>query len=96
MLASRAFGTTSHYDAFYITNRLPELLFTLISGGALASASPPTFTRLLTRNALKEAWSPASSSTNLVIVVMGVLSALAALFAPGVASSQPSVRRDSK
>jgi putative peptidoglycan lipid II flippase len=84
MLASRAFGTTSDYDAFYVANRLPEFLFTLISGGALASAFLPTFSRILTRNAPKQAWSLASSIINLVIIIMGVLSALAALFAPGV------------
>ncbi len=84
MLASRAFGTSSDYDAFYVANRLPEFLFTLISGGALASAFLPTFTRIITQNSREQAWSLASSIINLVIIVMGVLSALAAIFAPTV------------
>ena len=49
MLVSRAFGTQADLDAFYAANRLPELLFLLMAGGALASAFVPAFTGFLTR-----------------------------------------------
>ncbi|MEJ2011843.1 MAG: murein biosynthesis integral membrane protein MurJ [Anaerolineales bacterium] len=84
ILISRAFGTSSELDAYVAANRVPEFLFTIISGGALASAFLPTFARFLTRGDKEGAWSLASSIINLVIIVLGLLSGLAALFAPGI------------
>jgi len=84
ILISRAFGTTGELDSYYAANRVPEFLFALVSGGALASAFLPTFARFLTRGDKAGAWSLASSIINLVIVVLGLLSGLAALFAPGI------------
>ena len=49
ILISRAFGTGSDLDAFYVAQRLPDILFNLAAGGALASAFVPTFTGFLTR-----------------------------------------------
>jgi len=84
ILISRAFGTSSALDSYFAANRVPEFLFTVISGGALASAFLPTFARFLTRGDRQAAWSLASSIINLVIVVLGLLSGVAALFAPGI------------
>ncbi|MGD8620770.1 MAG: hypothetical protein PVH60_02375, partial [Anaerolineales bacterium] len=42
ILISRAFGTSPELDAYIAGNRLPEILFALIGGGALASAYLPT------------------------------------------------------
>jgi putative peptidoglycan lipid II flippase len=84
ILISRAFGTTSELDAYFAANRVPEFLFTIISGGALASAFLPTFARFLTRGDKGGAWALASSIINLVVIVLGLLSGLAALFAPGI------------
>jgi len=36
VLVSRTFGTSAQMDAFNAANRLPEILFTLMAGGALA------------------------------------------------------------
>ena len=38
ILVSHAFGTSRNLDAFYAANRLTEILFNLMAGGALASA----------------------------------------------------------
>jgi putative peptidoglycan lipid II flippase len=84
MLISRAFGTSSELDSYFAANRVPEFLFTIISGGALASAFLPTFARFLTHGDRDGAWSLASSIINLVTIVLGLLSGLAALFAPGI------------
>ena len=84
ILITRAFGTTSELDSYYAANRVPEFLFALISGGALASAFLPTFARFLTRGDRQGAWSLASSIINLVIVILGLLSGLAAIFAPSI------------
>ena len=42
-----AFGTHAEMDAFNAANRVAELLFNLVAGGALASAFIPTFTGFL-------------------------------------------------
>jgi integral membrane protein MviN len=86
MLITRAFGTTSANDAFTAANVIPNILFNLVAGGALASAFVPTFTGLLTNGEHKTAWKLASSVANLVTLILVVACAITALFAPWVVS----------
>ena len=87
ILISRAFGTSAAIDAFYAANRIPEILFNLMAGGALASAFVPTFTSFLTRNDRDGAWHLASSITWLVVLVLGAVSLLAWLLGPWLVTS---------
>ncbi|QYK50660.1 MAG: murein biosynthesis integral membrane protein MurJ [Anaerolineales bacterium] len=82
ILITRAFGTDAALDAFYAASRLPEILFSLIAGGALASAFIPTFTGYLENQKTADAWQLASSVANLVAVALTLISALAWFFAP--------------
>jgi len=82
VLISRAFGTGSALDAFYVAQRLPDILFNLVAGGALASAFIPTFTGFLMREDDEGAWRLASGVMNLVFIILCATSLLAALFAP--------------
>src|SRR5260221_14792053 len=41
------FGAGSDLDAFWAAYRIPEMLFTLVAGGALGSAFIPVFSRYL-------------------------------------------------
>ena len=82
ILISRAFGTGSALDAFYVAQRLPDILFNLAAGGALASAFIPVFTGFLTRDDRAAAWRLASGVLNLVFASLCAASLLAALFAP--------------
>ena len=82
MLVSRAFGTSAELDAFYAANRLTEILFNLMAGGALASAFIPTFTEYLTNKDHKGAWHLASSIANLVLLGLSFLAILVAIIAP--------------
>lgn len=84
ILVSKAFGTSAEMDAFNAALRLPDLLFSLVAGGALSSAFIPTFTALLTRKERDEAWQLASSIANLLCLVLAFISAIAALFAPQI------------
>jgi putative peptidoglycan lipid II flippase len=84
ILVSNAFGTSAELDAFVAANRLPETLFTLIAGGALASAFLPSFTAFLTRADRAGAWRLASAVGNLVTLVMLALCAAAWLWAPWI------------
>lgn len=84
ILIYRAFGTGVDLDSFNAANRVTEVLFNLMAGGALGSAFIPTFTAFLTRGERKEAWKLASSLANLLLLVLTLISALAAVFAPQV------------
>jgi putative peptidoglycan lipid II flippase len=84
ILVTRAFGTGAEIDAYYAGNRLTELIFNLMAGGALASAFVPTFTGFLAREQRTQAWRLASSIGNLILVALGTISALAAWQAPWI------------
>lgn len=84
ILITRAFGTGAEIDAYYAGNRLTELLFNLMAGGALASAFVPTFTGYLAKDQPSRAWRLASSIGNLILIGLGAISALAAWQAPWI------------
>ena len=83
-LIARAFGTSDQLDAYYAAFNIPDLLFTLIAGGALASVFIPIFMDALNRRGQAEAWQVASAVINLVVLTAAVLAALIAWFAPGL------------
>jgi len=75
------FGTSQTYDAYLAAFGLPDLMFYVISGGALGSAFIPTFTGYLSRGDQTGAWRLASASFNWLLIVLVSLSLLAAIFA---------------
>lgn len=87
ILIMRAFGTDAALDAFNAASRLPEILFSLVAGGALGSAFIPMFTGFLEKKKRTEAWQLASAISNLVTLVLITLCALAWLFAPQLVSN---------
>jgi len=76
------FGASAELDAYLAAFRVPDLLFTLIAGGALISAFLPVFAGALAREDEDEAWTVASGVTNIVFVATAVLAALSAWAAP--------------
>ncbi len=82
MLIVQAFGTSAALDAFYAAEKLPNLLFTLVAGGALASAFIPTFTEFLEKEDRPAAWQLAAAIANLITLALAAFGALAYLFAP--------------
>jgi putative peptidoglycan lipid II flippase len=46
---ARQFGLSNEFDAFNVANNIPDMLFALISGGALAMAFIPVLSEVLTR-----------------------------------------------
>ncbi len=84
ILVSRAFGTGIEIDAFNAASRLPDLLFSLVAGGALASAFIPTFTDFLAKDDQPGAWKLASSIVNLVVLFLSLTSLAVAIFAPQI------------
>ena len=49
MIISRQFGLSAELDVFNASNNLPDMLFMLISGGALAIAFIPILSEVLTQ-----------------------------------------------
>lgn len=84
ILVPRTFGTGMELDAFYAANRVPELLFNLMAGGALGSAFIPAFTGLLAVEKRERAWKLASSVANLLLLSLTAAAALTYIFAPQV------------
>ena len=84
ILVAQAFGAGAELDAFIAANRVSETLFNLVAGGALGSAFIPTFTGLLAKDDKKSAWKLASAISNWVVLVLSLLAALAAFFAPQI------------
>ena len=84
ILVAQAFGAGVELDAFVAANRVSETLFNLVAGGALGSAFIPTFTGLLAKDDNKSAWKLASAVANWVALVLSLLAALAAIFAPQI------------
>src|SRR5260221_4247131 len=70
---SYQFGTSAYVDAYLAAFRVPDLIFNLLAGGALASAFLPPFTKQLAANDTPGAWRLASQVINLVFVVTSVL-----------------------
>jgi putative peptidoglycan lipid II flippase len=80
----RAFGASAGMDSFNAANRVAELLFNLVAGGALGSAFIPTFTGLLARKDQDTAWKLASAVANLLFLVLTLLAVLSMIFAPQI------------
>lgn len=78
---SYQFGTSAQLDAYVAAFRIPDLLFNLVAGGALASAFIPPFSKLLTDGDVRGSWRLASQVINLVFVIVAALCILAAMFA---------------
>ena len=82
LIISRTFGDrVSLLDTFNAANNIPDMLFALISGGALAMALIPVLSDALETKGRAQAWDIFSRIANLVFLVTGVLSILVAIFA---------------
>ena len=78
------FGTGTASDAFAAAQRIPELVFNLIAGGALGSSFIPVFARYLRGGDEPGAWRLASAVITLSSLAAGALSLLLIIFAPQV------------
>ena len=81
ILIARQFGLSAELDAFNVANNIPDLLFALISGGALAIAFIPVLTEVLTKAGQKPAWLLFSRIANLAFLVTVLLAIIVAIFA---------------
>ncbi|HUF06004.1 MAG TPA: murein biosynthesis integral membrane protein MurJ [Candidatus Binatia bacterium] len=76
------FGASRELDAYFAAFRIPDAIFQLVVAGALSAALIPVFQGYRARGQDVEAWRLASSVINLVLIALGVLSLVMAIFAP--------------
>ncbi len=81
VIIGRQFGLSEELDVFNAANNLPDLLFALISGGALAIAFIPVLTATLTKEGRESSWRLFSQVANLAFIITGILAVLIALLA---------------
>jgi putative peptidoglycan lipid II flippase len=86
VILGQLFGTTVAMDAFVAANRVPETLYLVVAGGALASAFIPVFTGLFAKGDRPGAWRLASRTANLILLVVVSLSILTAILARPIVS----------
>ncbi len=75
-------------DTFNAANNLPDVLFALISGGALAMAFIPLMSDYLTTKGRAAAWDLFSRVANLAFVVTGSIALLIAIFAEPIVNAE--------
>src|SRR4030066_2215538 len=80
VLIARQFGLSAELDAFNAANNLPDLLFALISGGALAIAFIPVLTETIQKQDHQAAWDLFSRIANLVFLVTAGVAFLFSIF----------------
>lgn len=88
LLIARIFGLSPELDAFNAANNLPDLLFALISGGALAIAFIPVLSDVLTNAGIKATWLLFSRIANLAFIVTGFLAIIIAFAAEPLVSAR--------
>jgi putative peptidoglycan lipid II flippase len=88
ILIARQFGLSSELDAFNVANNIPDLLFALISGGALAMAFIPVLSEVLSKSGRSTAWQLFSHIANLAFLVTAFLGIIVAIFAAPMVRSQ--------
>ncbi len=83
IIIAPTFGTGREFDAFVAAFRLPDILYMMISGGALATALIPVLSERLTqRNEFDPTgWRLVSATINTMFVTVMTISAVVALFA---------------
>ena len=86
LLIARQFGLSESMDVFNAANNLPDLIFGLISGGALAVAFIPVLSEYLDQKGRTEMWDLFSRVANLLFLVTLGISILVALFATQLVS----------
>jgi putative peptidoglycan lipid II flippase len=87
VLISRTFSDSVELlDSFNAANNIPDMLFALISGGALAMALIPVLSETMETKGRAQAWDTFSRIMNLVFLVTASFSILIALFADQLVS----------
>lgn len=81
MLISSEFGISEALDVYNSANNVPDMLFMLISGGALAIAFIPILTEVLGKEGQQKAWDLFSNILNIGFLITATLAIIFSIFA---------------
>ncbi len=81
IIIGRQFGLSAELDVFNAANNLPDLLFALISGGALAIAFIPILSETLAKKGRESSWKLFSQVANLAFLITASLALVVTLLA---------------
>jgi putative peptidoglycan lipid II flippase len=81
---SATFGASAALDTFYAAQRIPEMLFVLVAGGALGSSFIPVFARFTRAADDAGAWRLASAVLSIAAVAATVLTIVIGIFTPQI------------
>jgi putative peptidoglycan lipid II flippase len=81
-------GAVELLDTFNAANNLPDVLFALISGGALAMAFIPLMSEYLTTRGRAAAWDLFSRVANLAFIVTGSIAIIVFIFAEPIVNAE--------
>ena len=88
-IISRQFSNSVEMlDTFNAANNLPDVLFALISGGALAMAFIPLLSEYLTTKDRAAAWDLFSRVANVAFIVTGSIAVIIAIFAQPIVDAK--------
>ena len=87
-IIGRQFGLSSELDAFNAANNLPDLLFAVISGGALSIALIPVLSSTLEKEGSKEVWKLFSRVLNWAFLLTGSAALIFTLLAKQIVTSE--------
>jgi len=88
VIFARQFDLSFELDAFNVANNLPDMLFALISGGAMSMALIPVLSEYLTTRGRPEAWKLFSRIANLAFVVTASVGIIIAIFAEQIVRAE--------
>ena len=80
----RAFGTTAALDAYYAAFELPDGLFTVVAGSAMATALIPVLAARIARGDREQVWRLVSVVINWALLIVAAVSVVSAVFAPQI------------
>ncbi len=84
VIISRAFGASPELDAYYAAFELPDGLFTIIAGSAMATTLIPVLSAVVGDEGRQAAWRLVSAVVNIALLLVVGVGSVAALFAPQV------------
>lgn len=84
---ARQFGFSAEIDAFNVANNMPDLIFSLFAGGALAMAFIPVFAEYIDVEGRDHSWKLFSKVASLLFIFTALTSLLVAILAPVLVSS---------
>jgi putative peptidoglycan lipid II flippase len=87
-IIGREFGVSPPLDAFNAANNIPDLLFAMISGGALSIAFIPVLAATMERDGRPALWALFSRVANLIFLITAGLAVLVAVLAEPLVRGQ--------